>query len=650
MRSRLRRFIQLESRVYTDFSDFRPQFYLGINWDDAYDVPIFLVLVLVLILTFLILRLLLVSQETIINDPSGSHNGNSYVCVVSLDANEAFVSFDTGLNLEPAQRYSVKLWIKSASTAESRCTVSVLIGSQTVASSSGGVPDEWIQLSGAYTSEVGDQSPTLSMRVMCPARVEVPTPIRRYKRQAPGDGVLLDDLEMTEDDGSTTTSEPVSQGTADTGSTMSETGVTTTITASTTASITPTSPLSCVPTLSDGTFEASGPSGSTQDWSSEIGFDAVTLEGTGDLWWANVRYEGFSALHQEGYGYTAYTGKSTATTYDIKYLHPITLCAGTTYHVSAWVRNNRRNSAWTEGCRVTAFLDDKKAWSDRVGFSDWNYRYLDGTITPTTDTTTAEFFIRVECRDQQQPDTHRPRGVKLDDIAIVPAGSYTFPPEASVTPTSTYYVPEATPTQFFPYPSACLSVGFSGRQKTCIMHGEQFPDPGFELCTYDGWQYPDTSTVDTTLTGVFPEAAHTGEKGLRVVLNESGGEFIFQSWGGLSACPERSYVYSLWLKQDMENACTVEITWGTWPYPTRGVFGTHIPPADGTWGRFEGTIDATGDEEPQVQGGELKFHVKCSSGGLESAVYIDDLSFKEVETERNFGYVTCDQCGIPLEA
>ncbi|KAF2269711.1 hypothetical protein CC78DRAFT_574575 [Lojkania enalia] len=377
-------------------------------------------------------------RDIIINDPDSAHYGNGYNRVTSTDANGASLTASTQITLH-------------------------MISGQTVATSPNAIPVEWTSISGYYTLEDSATTLILSIIVECPA-VELLTLLRFIKRQTTEPGLDLDDLTMAVDDSSGSSSSSVIMSTIQsrtptpisttlelTLTTISTTTEPTPIIITTTSSSTPcltsisestltsavaitttsaellSTPLQlpCSPTLIDGGFEIAGSSSSTsEDWGSLPYID----DGKGT--YANLRYEG-AAAYDGQYGYTIYTNNSDAWTYDIKYLHPLSLCAGTEYHVSSWIRNNRRASSWTEGCRITAFLDGQQAWSDRVGYYDWNYQYLDGTVTPTADVKNAEFYIRVECRAPQTDNYLRPRGIKLDDIAIAAASNYVEPAGAA---------------------------------------------------------------------------------------------------------------------------------------------------------------------------------------------------------------------------
>jgi hypothetical protein len=322
-------------------------------------------------------------------------------------------------------------------------------------------------------------------------------------------------------------------------------------------------------------------------------YSEVYSNGTGSLWFANLRYEGYAALDQAGYGYTALTGSPVATTYDIKYLHPLSLCAGTTYHVSSWVRNNRRGSAWTEGCRVTAFLDGQSIWSDRIGSYDWYYRYLDGTFTPSADTTTAEFFLRIECRDPQGSQYQRPRGVKLDNITVLAESQYTAPAD----------------------------IVLSRNRPGCLMFGEQFSDAGFEAGADTPWTVPSSENANTSLSGPVTDDSHTGTASYRFVFGSGGGSMAIAADKYQTGCVERTYSTSFWTKQASNNACTVSLWWGS-EY-NNVTIGPITPSTE--WAKTEQTFEIV----PQANGvyGIPQFRVKCAEGGIENAVWIDDVSF-----------------------
>lgn len=343
----------------------------------------------------------------------------------------ATLTLTTNPTIPEGKTYDMTLWIRAA-LAGSRCTASIVIDNEVIAVSPNNVAPDWSPLSGTYSAPPELNDIKLALVVSCPASIS--GPIRRQEN--PGEGLDLDDLTMDETDPDASPSETATPPTpsAEITSTTSQsafspsaeitpTSIDTDVPPTPSAEITSTSsasgstsvvtPSTCSPILIDSGFEVSGPAASSDptfkspDWSSLNDFDG----NVNDHIWANLRYEGAAAFDGR-FGYTVYTDIETAATYDIKYLHPVSLCAGTAYHVSTWVRTNRRNSAWTEGCRVSAFLNDKVVYSDRVGWYDWIYRYLDGTITVETDTSDAEFFIRVECRPAQVDNAQRWRGVK----------------------------------------------------------------------------------------------------------------------------------------------------------------------------------------------------------------------------------------------
>jgi hypothetical protein len=111
--------------------------------------------------------------------------------------------------------------------------------------------------------------------------------------------------------------------------------------------------------------------------------------------------------------YNAFTNNTGAISYDIKYKHKLSLCAGVAYDVSGWARTQQasRQAYNQEGCRITALLNGQQAFTDRIGYWDWpQYRYLHGVITPPSDVI-AELVFRVDCN---APQITRPcaRGIK----------------------------------------------------------------------------------------------------------------------------------------------------------------------------------------------------------------------------------------------
>ncbi|KAF1848848.1 uncharacterized protein K460DRAFT_364796 [Cucurbitaria berberidis CBS 394.84] len=389
-------------------------------------------------------------------------------------------------------------------------------------------------------------------------------------------------------------------------------------------------PSGCTPTIIDGSFDNfSYPPdvtptlgyGSSNDWSYTRSF----FETNGGFF-ANA---GFGPAYTGDVStsvYTAYTNNTNDVFYDIKYKHPISLCAGTSYDVSGWTRVHRRNSQYSEGCRVTAFLNGQQAFSDRVAFYDWNYRYVHGTITPSADVSNAELYFRVFCRTPQI-DLNAPRGIKLDEVAVVPVSQWSLPAAAVIASRTTSVRDDTTPTQIFPYQTPCQPTDITVPRTGCPLYVEQLEDGGFEVCSYSHWSYLEAGTrnytfnnpLDQQLTAIVSDA-HSGQNSLRLVFNSTGGSIgVYPR--AVNGCVERSYVYSYWAKQ-AGSGCTVQFYW-------RDInTGTFIPPV-GSWGKFEGRtdLDSTG---PTKLGGYLEVRVTCLVGGLENAVFLDDVSFQQV--------------------
>ncbi|KAJ4373051.1 hypothetical protein N0V83_003342 [Neocucurbitaria cava] len=390
-------------------------------------------------------------------------------------------------------------------------------------------------------------------------------------------------------------------------------------------------PSSCTPTIIDGGFDNfSYPPdatstlgyGTSDDWSYTRSF----FETDGG-WFANggfgPSYSGTIATSV----YTAYTNNTADIFYDIKYKHPIALCAGTSYDVSGWMRIHRRNSQYSEGCRVTAFLNGQQAFTDRLGYYDQNYRYVHGTITPSTSVTDAELYFRVYCRAPQAPTLSAPRGIKLDDVAVVPVPAWTLPAAAVLATRTTSVRTDTTPTSIFPFPSPCQPTDITVPRTGCPLYDEQLEDGGFEVCSYSHWSYLEAGTqnydfdnpLDLQLTQIVSDA-HSGQNSLRVVFNSTGGSIgIYPRQ--VQGCVERSYVYSYWAKQ-AGSGCTVQFYWRTVNT------GTFTPPVD-SWGQYSGRTDSN-PTGTLLFGGVLEVRVTCAAGGLENAVWLDDVSFQQV--------------------
>ena len=166
-----------------------------------------------------------------------------------------------------------------------------------------------------------------------------------------------------------------------------------------------------------------------------------------------------------------------------------------------------------------------------------------------------------------------------------------------------------------------------------MLYDEQIQDPGFEVCSWSHWSYLEagnyanydlsTTPLDKTLTAIVNDEKHSGDSSLRVVL-QSGGGAIGVYPEQISPCVERSYVFSFWAKQAADAVCTVSFYW-------RGVSMGSITPPTNSWGKFEGRKDTSpvvaGD---QSNNGLVELRVNCTSGGLESSVFLDDVSFQQV--------------------
>ncbi|KAL6706021.1 hypothetical protein ACN47E_006123 [Coniothyrium glycines] len=399
-------------------------------------------------------------------------------------------------------------------------------------------------------------------------------------------------------------------------------------------------PSGCTPTILDGGFEnfvavsnpqSSADAGTSNDWS----VSGEWFEQDGG-WFGGI---GFGPSYSGGATnvYNAFTNSTLATTYDIKYKHPLNLCAGISYDVSGWTRTQyTTGSRWnSEGCRMTAFLDAQQAFTDRIGYWDYpRFRYVHGVVTPTADTVSAELFFRVECKVPQRVSA-RGRGIKLDEVAVVPVSQWSFP-AAAVPPTNTI-TPEAFGPQselHWPQQTACVVAQIDPARTGCMMHGNQVGNHDFETCSHRDWSFsdfesnfvrdPDTAGhFDFNLTGIFHDEVHSGENSMRIVLKEGGGAGrMLQSGRVMRVCAERTYKWSIWAKQATANACT-----GTFAVQNthRGVSFT-----PGTsWTKFEGSF-SIGSDGTLITGGDVIIDWVCTSGGMSSAVWVDDVSLEQV--------------------
>lgn len=341
-----------------------------------------------------------------------------------------------------------------------------------------------------------------------------------------------------------------------------------------------------------------------------------------------------------GEGLSVYTNNATDAVFDIKYKHSIFLCAGVSYDVSVWATTNRVRPKYSEGCRVTAMVGGQQAFSDRIGYHDWDFRYVHGTIIPSVDVPNAELYFRVTCRTPQYPTFTAPRGVILNEVAVVPASQWKLPAAAEKPTASTSVYPEetGTPTVVFPNTAPCRPTQILPSRYGCELYGEQIPDPGFEICTngnFGNWYYrppgkfydsDSALTLDKQLTQLVTDEKHSGTRSIRLVFDSAGGSVgVFSGWAGFSGCAERSYAYSLWSKQATANACTIDFFFGAIH------LGSTTPPV-GAWGNFEGRLDATPFGLGKILSGFVEVRVSClNGGGLNNAVWVDDVSYHQVE-------------------
>ncbi|KAF2269710.1 hypothetical protein CC78DRAFT_574574 [Lojkania enalia] len=159
------------------------------------------------------------------------------------------------------------------------------------------------------------------------------------------------------------------------------------------------------------------------------------------------------------------------------------------------------------------------------------------------------------------------------------------------------------------------------------MYSNQLGDDSFEICSLSARQYNEISGWDKSQSGVVTDEHHDGDRGFRFVFTEGGGSFGIYP-GVQWACAERTYEYSLWIKQATADSCTMEVIWGA----TRNevILGTHTPTTE--WSNIikDYTITGTG---LMIYGNHLEFRVTCAAGGLANPVWIDDLSFLQPDLQ-----------------
>jgi hypothetical protein len=238
--------------------------------------------------------------------------------------------------------------------------------------------------------------------------------------------------------------------------------------------------------------------------------------------------------------FNMFTNNTGAITYDLKYKHKLSLCAGVSYDLSGWARTQQasRQAYNSEGCRVTALLSDQQAFTDRIGYWDRpQYRYLHGVVTPSKDMI-AELVFRVDCSAPKFTLPPRARGIKLDAVAVVPVSQWSLPAEAIPSRTTTAYTVddygnEVPPITLSPNYTPCAAQAVILAQTGCVLYDEQMPNGGFELCAnmyyalidpVNGYQWTqETFPVNWTVVapyGLQSDGVHSGQNALRVVFKD----------------------------------------------------------------------------------------------------------------------------------
>jgi hypothetical protein len=107
----------------------------------------------------------------------------------------------------------------------------------------------------------------------------------------------------------------------------------------------------------------------------------------------------------------------------------------------------------------------------------------------------------------------------------------------------------------------------------------------------------------------------------KVVINQPDNFFGIQ-FTGFTACPERNYQFEFYSKQLTPGACWIVQAWGG------KQFGMYLPQADGGWTLTQETLINPKTDDVYDQYFELQ--VYCNQTGLDTAVYIDDVSLIQV--------------------
>jgi len=316
--------------------------------------------------------------------------------ILSTDSNGATLRATTSIVVTSGARYLVTLWVRSRGTGG--CSVNVEINGVVVASSGTNVPTDWTRISGFYNADQAVLNPALAIVVSCPAIGS------SRRRQANSSGVDMEDLSMdvagASDTTSTTATTSVSTSSVESSSQSSITLTTSTTTSdvatSTTvsASSTSASPLVCSPVIQDPSFEISGASSVSSDWT------IATLQGSASADNYNMGKPIIrttqNVAHSGSYIYIIITNSIVAENFTLQYLHPISLCVGVAYEVGLWARVSR-SGVWSPGCRVVGYLGEFQVFSDLISEADQTYRYIGGTFTPATDMPAASFKIVAVC-------------------------------------------------------------------------------------------------------------------------------------------------------------------------------------------------------------------------------------------------------------
>jgi hypothetical protein len=152
--------------------------------------------------------------------------------------------------------------------------------------------------------------------------------------------------------------------------------------------------LVCSPVIQDPSFEISGASSVSSDWT------IATLQGSASADNYNMGKPIIrttqNVAHSGSYIYIIITNSIVAENFTLQYLHPISLCVGVAYEVGLWARVSR-SGVWSPGCRVVGYLGEFQVFSDLISEADQTYRYIGGTFTPATDMPAASFKIVAVC-------------------------------------------------------------------------------------------------------------------------------------------------------------------------------------------------------------------------------------------------------------